>query len=78
MKTIYDILTVLIFGGLVTLFLHRSQAEQPKDQISLYLPAAVGCAIVNYLGNNGYQIVAVLGLTAILMYIWYVLKPLAH
>ena len=78
MQTAYDILTVMIFAGLVTLFLHRSQEENPKDQLVEYAPAAIGCALVNYLGNNGYQIGAVLGLGGVLAYIWFILKPLAH
>jgi len=40
------------------------------------VPPAVGCAVVNYLGNNGWAHVATLGVVAILVYVWYVLKPL--
>jgi hypothetical protein len=30
---------------------------------------------VNYVGNEGYTVVAALGLVAVLAYIYYVLKP---
>ena len=44
-ETVYDWITVAIFGGLVVLFLHRSvQPGEPQDTILHYLPPAVGCA----------------------------------
>ena len=52
METVYDWITVAIFGGLVVLFLHRSvQPGDPQDTILHYLPPAVGCAVANWLGN---------------------------
>jgi uncharacterized BrkB/YihY/UPF0761 family membrane protein len=66
----------MIFAGLITLFLQRSSEQQPRDNIVDYIPAALGCAIANYLGNNDQQIFAILVIIAILCYIWYVLKPL--
>ena len=55
MQTIYDWVTVAIFGALIVLFLHRSTAqEEPKDNIYQYLPACIGCALANYVGNEGY------------------------
>ena len=46
METVYDWITVAIFGGLVVLFLHRSvQPGEPQDTILHYLPLAVGCAV---------------------------------
>lgn len=41
-----------------------------------YAPPAVGCAVVNYLGNNGLPKLAILGIVAIVVYVWFVLKPL--
>ncbi|MGH6993276.1 MAG: XrtV sorting system accessory protein, partial [Caulobacteraceae bacterium] len=44
MKTIYDLVTIAIFAGLVVLFLQRSTAEVPQDRMIHYLPPVVGCA----------------------------------
>jgi len=76
LETIYDWVTLGLFAGLIILFLQRSTAEKPSDHIHQYVPPAVGCAVVNYLGNNGWAHVATLGVVAILVYVWYVLKPL--
>lgn len=76
MQTIYDWLTVGIFAGLILLFLQRSNADEPRDKLYQYFPAAIGCAIANYLGNNHYDIAAIVMITTTLMYIWYVLKPM--
>ena len=79
MKTIFDILTMAIFAGLVVLFLQRSIGPQvPRDSIWQYLLAATGCAVSNYLGNNGYVIAAVGLIAGTLMYIHLVLKPFAR
>lgn len=77
METIYDWVTVAIFAGLVVLFLQRSTAEEPSDRLIDYLPPALGCAVANWLGNNGYPLFAVLAIAAVGAYTWYVLKPLA-
>jgi len=77
LETIYDWVTVAIFAGLVVLFLQRSTAEEPSDRLIDYLPAALGCAVANWLGNNGYAPFAVLAIAAVLGYTWLVLKPLA-
>ena len=78
MRTVYDWLTIAIFAGLILLFLQRSSAETPKDKIYHYLPAAIGCGVANYLGNDGQDVLALLVIGAIGVYVWYVLKPLAH
>ncbi len=76
LETIYDWVTVAIFGGLIVLFLHRSTAEEePKDSIVQYLPACIGCAVANYAGNQGYGLVAFVIIVAVLAYIAWVLKP---
>jgi hypothetical protein len=68
MKTIYDVITLIIFAGLVVLFLQRSmERESSSDKAYYYLPAAVGCAVANYLGNHGQDALAV--------YATVVLKP---
>jgi hypothetical protein len=78
LETIYDWVTVAIFAGLVVLFLQRSTAEEPSDRLIDYLPPALGCAVANWLGNNGYPLFAVLAIVAVGAYTWYVLKPLAR
>lgn len=76
MQTIYDWITVAIFGGLIVLFLHRSTAQdEPKDNIFQYLPACIGCALANYFGNEGHGLVAFAIIVAVLAYVAYVLKP---
>jgi len=76
LQTIYDWVTVAIFGGLIVLFLHRSTAqEEPKDNIYQYLPACIGCALANYAGNEGYGAIAFGIIAAVIVYIAYVLKP---
>lgn len=76
MQTIYDWVTVAIFGALIVLFLHRSTAqEEPKDNIYQYLPACLGCALANYVGNEGYGAAAFAIIVAVLAYVAYVLKP---
>jgi hypothetical protein len=77
-QTIYDWITIAVFAALITLFLNRSTSEEPSDKLIHYAPAAIGCAVINYLGNNGYQILALLLLAALAAYVWFVLKPLAR
>ena len=76
MQTIYDWVTVAIFAGLVVLYLQRSMAPpELQDRVLNYLPPAVGCAIANYVGNEG-QILLASGITfAVLLYVYFVLKP---
>ena len=78
MKTIYDWMTIAVFAGLITLFLNRSASEEPSDKLIHYAPAAIGCAVINYLGNNGYQVLAWGLLAALAAYVWYILKPFAR
>jgi hypothetical protein len=76
MQTPYDWLTVAIFAGLIVVFLQRSVGDdEPVDSIWSYLPAMIGCAVSNYLGNHGYEILGILGIAAVLAYSWFVIKP---
>jgi hypothetical protein len=75
METIYDWITVAIFGGMVVLFLQRSTQAEPKDTLIQYLPPAVGCAIANYVGNHGQGPLSAAIVVAVLVYILIVLKP---
>ena len=76
METVYDWITVAIFGGLVVLFLQRSVGDaEPQDTIYHYLPPAVGCAVANYVGNHGYGPLSAAIVVGVLAYIVVVLKP---
>lgn len=82
MQTVYDWATVIVFAGLIVLFLQRSQGE-PRDELWQYLVAAVGCAVTNYLGNKAIELVdttyhlAAVGMgIATLAFIFLVLRPL--
>jgi hypothetical protein len=79
MRTVYDWVTVAIFAGLVVLFVQRSTAEeeQPRehDSLLLYLAAALGCAVANYLGNKGMHLLAVPLIAATALFILYYLRP---
>jgi len=75
-ETVYDWITVAIFGGLVVLFLHRSIGDEPpKDNIWQYMPPAIGCAVANYVGNEGHGAFSAVIVVVVLAYILLVLKP---
>jgi hypothetical protein len=75
METVYDWLTLGIFSGLVVLFLQRSSQEDPQDSLWSYLGAGVGCAVSNYVGNEGYHFAAFLLILGTITFITVVLKP---
>ena len=80
MNTIYDLATMIIFAGLVVLFLQRSTAAEPRDHMYQYAPPALGCAVANWVGNPvpkglGQDWLAVAIILAVVVYIFYVLKP---
>ncbi|WP_136161768.1 XrtV sorting system accessory protein [Sphingomonas flavalba] len=76
MQTPYDWITIAIFAGLIVIFLQRSVPDdEPQDSIWSYLPPSVGCAVANYLGNEGYDAFAVIVIVAVLAYSYFVLKP---
>jgi hypothetical protein len=74
LETIWDWLTVFAFAGLATLLLQRSSEEVPRDHLWQYAPPAIGCALSNYLGNEGYGLFAGVVLAAVIAYIFIVLK----
>ncbi len=75
METLYDWLALLAFAGLIVLFLQRSSMDEPPDTVWHYLPPAIGCALSNYLGNEGMGVLAILTLAAVGGYVYLVLKP---
>ena len=76
MQTVYDWVTLAMFCGLVTLFLQRSVGPAiPGDRVVKYVPAALGCAVGNYFGNHGDDLVAILLIAATIGYAALVLRP---
>lgn len=82
MSTIFDVVTMAIFAGLVVLFLQRSTIAEPRDHMYQYAPPAIGCAVANYfgnqgdkLGNQGLVIMAWVIMACVVAYVVYVLKP---
>lgn len=76
MKTPYDFITLALFAGLIVLFLQRSttEAEDPHPMWQ-YLVPAVGCAVANWLGNEGHVAGAVLMVAATMLFILHMLEP---
>jgi Ca2+/Na+ antiporter len=78
MQSVYDWVTVAIFAGLLVLFVQRSTTEDQShehDSLLLYLAAAIGCAVANYLGNKGLHLLAVPLIVATVGFIIYFLRP---
>ena len=78
MSTIYDWLTMGVFCALIVLFLSRSDAAQPRDKLWQYLVASLGCALVNWLGNHGHGVAALVAGATLLLFITLVLDPLGR
>ena len=75
MSSVYDWVTVAIFAGLIVLYLKRSEAEHLRDSLWQYLAASLGCAVSNYLGNEGHHVLAVALIAVTIGYVLLVLKP---
>ena len=76
MQTVYDWVTVAVFAMLVVLLLQRSVGpEEHEDKLYHYLIPASGCALANYLGNNGNGVGAFAVLGVAIAYAVYFLKP---
>lgn len=75
METVYDWVTLALFAGIIVLFLQRSSMDSPPDRMIDYLPPAIGCALANYAGNEGYPLIAWLLVASVVGYVVLVLKP---
>lgn len=76
MNTAYDFISVAIFAGVVVLFLQRSVSPPVKaDALWHYLVASTGCAVFNYLGNEGLHAAAIIVMGLNILFIVLVLKP---
>ncbi len=79
MQTIFDYLTIFIFAGLIVIFLQRSVGEEREDDpMWRYLVAALGCAVANFLGNQGYAIPAVVVIVGTVAFIVHAIKPFSR
>lgn len=76
METPFDWITLTIFSGLIVLFIDRSAKDVHDDHLWQYLVAAVGCAVANYLGNEGQPIAGAAVVVVVIGYILWVLKPI--
>jgi hypothetical protein len=76
METIYDWVTVMLFAGLVTHLL-ASSVRTEADDIPLwkYLLLSGGCALANWLGNEGWDLFAIGVLLAGAAYAWRTFAP---
>jgi len=75
MQTVFDWLSILVFGCVAALFLHRSIGDERKDTMLAYVPPALGCAVANYFGNHGMSMASLVLLIAVTGYVIFVLKP---
>lgn len=77
MDTIYDWVSLALFAGLIVLFLQRSTTEHHGKDAPLlaYLGAGAACAVANYAGNKGQDLIAILLLAGTIAFILLYLKP---
>jgi len=76
MQTVFDWLSVLLFGVLALTFLQRS-VKRPtfSDPILSYIPVCIGCVLGNWLGNNGYAFLGAFVITAAAAYTFFIIRP---
>jgi len=76
MNTVYDFVTMALFAGLIVLFLQRSTgAQDDPHPMWEYLVAAVGCAVTNFVGNAGHDVIAILFLLMTIGFTVVILQP---
>ena len=77
METVFDWVSLAIFAGLIVLFLQRSTSDASERDVPLYyyLGAGAGCAVADYLGNHGKDLIAILAIAATIAFILIFLKP---
>ncbi|NWG46206.1 MAG: hypothetical protein HXY25_06620 [Alphaproteobacteria bacterium] len=63
METYFDWITVLAFMIIAGTFFYRVRAEDPP--LVLYVGLSIGCAIANWLGNEGHVIPAFVAIGAV-------------
>ena len=79
MHTPFDWVAVIIFAGLLVLFLSRFSGANAHDEpLWPFLVATGGCAGINWLGNEGYYLPAVAAVAAVLYFIHRYLDPIGR
>ena len=77
MITLYDWITMALFGCIAIIFLNRSvEPARESDRTYHYLPPAIGCALADYSGNHGLGGTAILLTIVVVAYVLFVLRPL--
>ena len=76
MRTAFDWITVILFCAIALTLLHRSMHPPFRDRIVAYIPPAIGCALANWLGNEGYLLPAILVIIASAAYYHLAIDPL--
>lgn len=76
MRTVFDWISVILFCAIALTLLHRSMHPPFTDRIVMYIPPALGCALGNWLGNEGYLAPAIITLIGSAAYYQYVIRPL--
>jgi hypothetical protein len=74
----YDFVAIALFCGIAILYLRRSATRITTDSAAHYIPPIVGCALVDWLGNHGQDLLALLMLGSVVAYTLTVLKPLGR
>ena len=79
MKTLFDVVSLILFAGLAVLFLQRSSSKD-HDPVALwkYGVAAAGCAVADYLGNQGQVVAAILLFAADVAFSALMLNPFSR
>ena len=69
MKTPFDLISLILFAGLAILFLQRSSSSE-RDDVAVwrYGVAAIGCAVGDYLGNQGQIYIAIALFIAVVVF----------
>ncbi len=77
MVTLYDWITIIVFCAVALTFLNRSILPPDRQDNPLsYIPPAVGCALANWLGNEGHIAGFVIVLAASVVCFWHFVSPL--
>jgi hypothetical protein len=76
LKTIYDVISIVMFAGLAIIFLQRSASRSP-DSIPIwkYGIPAIGCAVGDYLGNHDQMIASIAIFLAVAGFSIMILRP---
>ena len=76
MKSLYDLVSLVLFAGVAILFLQRSAQSKP-DSVALwkYAVAAIACAVADVMGNHGLLIPALLTFAGLIAFSLIMLKP---